>query len=94
MGDGEHEVTVRVAVKKLRADELGVETEVPVDDEMDIGVLGKDGTPLLLERRRLRTGQTTVTVRVKGEPSRAGVDPLNKLIDRKPDDNVTDVELR
>ena len=94
LADGQHEVTVRVAAKKLHADELGVETEVPVNDEVDVGVLDKDDKPLLIERRRLRTGETTVTLRVKGEPRRAGIDPLNKLIDRKPSDNVTTVELR
>jgi len=30
---------------------------------------------------------------VKGEPVKAGVDPLNKLIDRKKDDNIIDVEM-
>ena len=44
-----------MAAKKLRADELGIETEIPLDEEMDVGVLGQDGKPLLLERRRLRT---------------------------------------
>jgi ABC-2 type transport system permease protein len=94
LADGQHEVTVRVAAKKLRADELGVETEVPVNDDVDLGVLGMDDKPLLIERRRLRSGETTVTLRVKGEPRRAGIDPLNKLIDRNPGDNLTPVELR
>jgi ABC-2 type transport system permease protein len=29
---------------------------------------------------------------VKGEPRRAGIDPFNRLIDRFPEDNLTDVE--
>ena len=31
------------------------------------------------------------TVRVKGKPVKAGIDPYNKLIDRVPDDNVVDL---
>jgi hypothetical protein len=31
-------------------------------------------------------------VTVDREPARAGIDPYNKLIDRKPDDNVVAVE--
>jgi ABC-2 type transport system permease protein len=89
---GQHEVTVRVAARKLRADELGVETEIPLDEEVDVGVLGEDGKPLWLERRRLRTGETSLILRVTAPPRKAGIDPLNKLIDRKPDDNVTNVE--
>jgi len=32
------------------------------------------------------------TLTVEGRPAKAGIDPLNKLIDRKPEDNVIKVE--
>jgi hypothetical protein len=35
-----------------------------------------------------------VTLIVDGRPARAGIDPDNKLIDRKPSDNMIEVELR
>jgi ABC-2 type transport system permease protein len=31
---------------------------------------------------------------VSGRPAKAGIDPDNKLIDRKPDDNMINVELQ
>lgn len=93
LGDGHCEVTVRVAAKKFRADELDVETEIPLDDEVEVGVLGHDDKPLVLERRRLHTGETSVVLRAMAPPRRAGIDPLNRLIDRKPGDSVTNVEL-
>ncbi|MGB3618782.1 MAG: hypothetical protein WBA12_11745, partial [Catalinimonas sp.] len=34
----------------------------------------------------------TITVRVKREPTKAGIDPLHKLVDRFPRDNVQNVE--
>ena len=39
-----------MAAKKLRADERGNETEVPLDDWIDIGVLGEDGDAALRSR--------------------------------------------
>jgi aminopeptidase N len=93
LAGGRHEVTLKVSAKKLRADEQGAETEVALNEEVQLGVLGEDGKPLLLERRRLRAGEQVVKLTVTGKPKRAGIDPLNMLIDRKPDDNVVDVDL-
>jgi ABC-2 type transport system permease protein len=58
-----------------------------------VGVMAEDGRPLLVEKRRLRTGAQTVVLRVKQRPARAGIDPLNKLVDRQPDDNLTRVDI-
>ena len=35
----------------------------------------------------------TLTILVKREPVKAGIDTLNKLIDRHPDDNTVSVEI-
>jgi len=91
-GDG-YDVTFRIEAKKLKADESGAQNEVPMDDWVDIGVLGKDDKPLLLEKRRIRSGQWTYTVHVAEEPVKAGIDPVNKLIDRRPEDNVVPVKM-
>jgi aminopeptidase N len=87
------EVTLKLAARKLRADQQGNEKEIPLDEEIDVGAVDAEGKPLLLERRRLKAGEQTVTLLVPGKPAKAGVDPVNKLIDRKPDDNVTTVEM-
>ncbi|MEZ4361853.1 MAG: M1 family aminopeptidase [Kofleriaceae bacterium] len=89
---GRYEVTLRVKAKKVRADELGAETEVALDDPIEIGVMGADG-PLYLEKRRVPAGESEVKVEVHGRPVTAGIDPLNKLIDRTPGDNTIGVEL-
>jgi len=39
----------------------------------------------------LRSGENRFTLEVAGEPARAGIDPLNKLIDRDAGDNLVDV---
>jgi ABC-type transport system involved in multi-copper enzyme maturation permease subunit len=90
--DGKYDVVVDVRTKKLRATELGGETEVPVDDFIDVGVVDKDDKVLALERRKFSTGESRVALTVDAEPAKAGIDPLNKLIDRMPDDNLIRVE--
>ena len=92
LGGGRYEVTLKVSARKLRADELGRQTEVPMDDLVDIGVFGPKETPLYLARQRVRSGESTIAVQVSGRPEKAGIDPVNKLIDRQPDDNVVDVK--
>jgi hypothetical protein len=87
-GGGRYEVTLKVMAKKVRADESGAQTDVPMDDLVDIGVLGDDDTPLYLQKHRVRSGESTFTLEVSGKPARAGIDPVVKLIDRRPDDNT------
>jgi hypothetical protein len=91
--DGTYEVTLEVLATKLRADGIGRETVTPMNDFVEVGVFssGKD-EPLYLTRHRIRTGKQTIRIIVPREPSRAGVDPYRKLIERERDDNVADVE--
>lgn len=92
--DKKYVVTIKVEAKKLRANELGVENETPIDDSVDIGVFTgerKDEKALFLEKRRITKPQMEFEVTVDQLPTRAGIDPYNKLIDRKPDDNVVPV---
>ncbi len=89
--DKKYKVTVTVESHKMKADGQGKETDIPVDDWIDIGVMNGDGKnmkPLFLEKRHLDGKQAKFEITVDSLPSRAGIDPLNKLIDRKPDDNT------
>ena len=91
LGGGRYEVTLTVEAKKLRVDDKGVQKEIPMDDWIDIGVLGADDAPLYLKKHRLHAGETTLAIEVTGKPERAGIDPVVKLIDRRPDDNTVAV---
>jgi hypothetical protein len=51
-------------------------------------VTDADGNALALERRRLRSGPARITLVVDKLPARAGIDPVDELIDRQPDDNL------
>jgi len=94
--DGKYEVEVVIEAKKLRSNGQGKETEIPVDDLIDVGVLGEKGKNgedniLALEKKHIRSGKSEFTFVVDQAPKKAGIDPLNKLIDRNPDDNTKDV---
>ena len=90
-GGGRYEVTLKVSAKKMRSDKGGTQAEVPMDDWVDIGVLGADDKPLYLKKHRIRSGESTFAIEVGEKPLRAGIDPVVKLIDRRPDDNTVAV---
>ena len=95
LGDGRYAVTIDIESAKFRADGKGVETEVDVNDWIDIGVFAEsteDGVDeeitLYLEKHRIDGTTGQVEVVVDRRPARAGIDPHNKLIDRNPGDNA------
>ncbi|MBV9497507.1 MAG: hypothetical protein JOZ54_24945 [Acidobacteria bacterium] len=91
--DGTYEVTLEVMAQKLRSDGTGVETAIPMNDVVEIGVFASDQEePLYVTRQRVRSGKQTLHFVVAQEPSRTGVDPYQKLIERERGDNVVEVE--
>jgi len=94
LADGRYEVTIDVIAKKRKADELGKETDAPLNDWIDIGVLDADGAPLYREKKKIATENATFTVTVDKKPAKAGIDPFNLLIDRKPRDNTVNVAIQ
>ncbi len=91
--NGQFEVTVKVAAKKRVADELGKEQDLPLADLIDIGVVDDKGEPIALQRQRIDREESSFTLVVSAKPAKAGIDPMNKLIDRKPDDNTVAVTV-
>ncbi len=89
--NGKYQVNLTVEAKKFRADGKGQESSIPVNDWMDIGVLDSDGKYLYLQKQKIDQEKTDITITVDKKPAQAGIDPLDKLIDRNPDDNVTAV---
>ena len=85
---GRWEVTMKVVAKKRVADALGKESDVAIDDLIDIGVIDADGNAIAVEKKRITAEETSFTMTVDKRPAKAGIDPLNKLIDRRPADNA------
>jgi ABC-2 type transport system permease protein len=97
--DGKYDVTVVVETHKYKADAKGAETEVPVDDWIEVGALaapekGKHYGKVLARQLVHMTGKTgTYSFVTDSLPDKAGIDPLLLLVDRVPDDNLKKVEL-
>ena len=92
--DHKFKVNLRVEARKVKADGNGKETPMPLNDYIEIGVFkGKkdEEQPLYLKKVRFTTEQNTFEIVVDEMPTRAGIDPYNKLIDRVADDNMIDV---
>ena len=92
--DGKYDVTLDLHAEKIYTDGVGHETKGRIDVPIDIGVFarGADGKEahekvLLLEKRQIADGDSTITVTVDAEPYEAGIDPYNKLVDRNSGDN-------
>ncbi|HEY4358747.1 MAG TPA: M1 family aminopeptidase [Acidobacteriaceae bacterium] len=95
--DGKYLVTLTVQGGKHYADGNGNETPTTINDLVDVGAFkGKKGeeNPLSVRKERITGAQQTFTFLVNEEPTLAGIDPFNKLIDRNLDDNRMEVTLK
>jgi hypothetical protein len=96
--DGKYEVTLKLECRKLKADELGKETEVPVNDYIEIGAFAKPekgkkfGKTLYRQRVKIDRKENSFTFTVDSKPHKAGVDPFSLLVDRNPEDNLKDLK--
>lgn len=90
--DGRYELKLAISARKLRADADGVERDAPLADQIEVGVVDENGVGVALEKRWIREADSELTLTLDTAPARAGIDPLNKLVDRNPDDNVIAVE--
>jgi len=95
--DGKYDVTVQFESRKFKDDPKGNETEVPVDDWIDIGAFAKPekgkqyGKTLYRNRVHVTQLHGSETFTVDELPDQAGIDPFLLLVDRIPDDNVKKV---
>jgi len=66
----------------VQADGNGVESRMPLADHIDIGVFsGKkdEEKPLYMKKEKLNAGAPDLHLVVDQQPTRAGIDPYNKL---------------
>ncbi len=92
--DKKYKVILTVQTRKLKSDGSGNETPMALSDYIDIGVFtGKkdEEKPLYLKKEKITQANQIFEIVVDQMPTRAGIDPYNKLIDRIPDDNTIDI---
>jgi ABC-2 type transport system permease protein len=95
--DKTFEVTITTNSEKFRADSSGTEKAISLNDWIDVGVFGEDKKGeeklLYLQKRKFTKNENTFKIIVKEKPIKAGIDPINKLIDRHSDDNTKSAVL-
>ncbi|MBX3233289.1 MAG: hypothetical protein KIT84_33375 [Labilithrix sp.] len=88
---GGWDVTLKVMAKKLRSDDKGEQQEIDFEDSIDVGALDERGNALHTEKQRIKKGESELHFTVPQKPTKVGIDPLCKLVDRDSSDNVTTV---
>jgi ABC-type transport system involved in multi-copper enzyme maturation permease subunit len=96
---GAWQVTFDVEARKVVVDSAGKETEVPMNEWVELGVFAAAepgealGKPLYVEKHRIRSGRQTITVTASEKPARGGIDPYN-LLDWDEGDNIEAIEVK
>jgi ABC-2 type transport system permease protein len=92
ISEKEFEVSLNVSAEKVRADSTGIETNIPINDWIDIGVYGKNiagkDSLIYLKKHKITKKENAFKIMVSSKPRKAGIDPLHKLIDRHSSDNT------
>ena len=96
LDNGKYEVTINVASTKIKADSIGVETKVPINDWIDLGIFSDYDEENLIFQKRVKINQPkmTFTFVVDEKPARAAIDPRMLLIDRVYEDNSKSCQLK
>jgi hypothetical protein len=98
-GAGSWQVTLEVETRKVTVDSIGIETNIPMNDWIEIGVYApraagnSSAKVLYLQKHRIGSGKQTIILHVSEQPSRAGIDPNHLMIDLEMDDNVKKVKI-
>jgi ABC-2 type transport system permease protein len=96
---GRWKVQLDVKARKFTVDQKGVETDIPMNDWIQIGVYEQPGKTkeaqhLYLQQHRIRSGEQRIEMEVAGKPDAAGIDPNRLLMDVKGADNISKVLIR
>lgn len=93
--NSKYEVSLNIEAYKLKADTIGNETKVKLNDWVDIGVYADaDEKKLLFEKRvKFNKQQMNFTFLMDSLPVKAAIDPRKILIERVYDDNVKSLSV-
>lgn len=92
---GKYKVNFSVECLKFRSDSLGREVEIPINDYIDIAVFSKEvndstkeETEIFFQKFKIEDKNKDFEFLLDHKPSKVGIDPYYKLIDRHKDDNT------
>ncbi len=88
LGNGRYRVDFQVEAQKFRADGIGRETSLDINDCIPFGVFGEDNEVLYSAKHWIRAGKNDMSFIVDKKPEKAGIDPNYLLIDKNTDNNI------
>lgn len=95
LDNGKYQVNFTVECQKFRADSLGREEEISINDWIDIAVFSKEvndstkkETEIFLQKFKIEENKRDFEFVLDHKPNKVGIDPYFKLIDRHRDDNT------
>ena len=91
--NGKYEVSMQTESFKIKADTIGNETQVPVNEWIDIGAFSDDEEKNLIFSKRVKVNKSEMTFSflLDEKPARVAIDPRQLLIDRVFKDNSKSV---
>jgi len=94
--NGKYEVNIEIEASKIKADSIGNETKVGLNEWIDIGVFSDTDEKNLIHQRRVKINDSIMsfTMIVDSLPVKAAIDPRHILIDRVFDDNIKSVSIK
>ena len=86
-----YKINVNINLEKLRIDSLGIEHPIKINDWIDVGVYSKNAVGkeqlIYLEKHKITHQEINLELIVFEKPTKVGIDPMFKLIDRNLEDN-------
>ncbi len=92
--NGRYRVDLEIEAQKFRADGIGRETAIDMNDYIPFGVFGAENEILYSAKHWIRSGKRNMIFVVDRKPVKAGIDPHYLLIDKNADNNIVSVKRR
>jgi len=86
-------IDVELSIQKFYADSIGNEKTTNVNDWIDIGALDENDSLLFSQKVKITKNKMNYQFVMDHKPSKAGIDPLNQLIDKDGEDNLMKLEF-
>ncbi len=93
--NGKYEVNIEVEAAKIKADSIGNERKVSLNEWIDIGVFSDSDEENLIYQKRVKINDSLMsfTMLVDSLPAKAAIDPRHILIDRVFSDNIKPISF-
>ena len=93
--NGKYEINLEIESKKIRADSIGNEKSIPLNEWVDIGFFtDKDEKELIGQKRiKIRENTSKLSFQLDTLPAKAAIDPRHLLIDKVYSDNIKTINL-